>query len=274
MLSKSLYEDFFSSSFLSECRKRGMTTNDIFIFFNSFFGARNFIRNHPRPVIDYYWQLSGGPSIKQIAERFDIPLKKRKFVSVEDSNIEVAEDECLIGIQIPIGYAPECYGGIENIKKNIRRAAFVRDLRTCDIIQNENLWEECEYIQNSSYSIRHSSDEIEHHSMYKTGWAFLVDNQSVVLDLPLIAFLKNRNITLKKECVQEYMAYPSGSFSPIETLNGLMAFRAHPIKEDLVPVIMNDPVQWEGIFYDQKFCNESILKYVKSVVSTLDDILK
>lgn len=46
----------------------------------------------------------------------------------------------------------------------------------------------------------------------------------------MIPFLKNRNITLKKEQVDEYAGYRFGvNPSPKEVVNGLMAFRMHPI---------------------------------------------
>ena len=58
---------------------------------------------------------------------------------------------------------------------------------------------------------------------------------------------------------------------PTDMLNGLMAFRMHPIDEEIIPVIINDPIQWEGIFYDQDFCNNSILQYIRKEIYSLEE---
>lgn len=50
-----------------------------------------------------------------------------------------------------------------------------------------------------------------------------------------------------------------------------MTFRTHPISKNIVSIILNDPIQWEGIFYDQSFCNNSILQYVKNLVPELKE---
>ena len=84
MISNNIYEAFFSSSFLSEYRRLGVTITDFFDFVNTFLGVENFIHNHPKPVIEYYWQLKGGEGIRQIAKRFGVTLKKPKFINVGD----------------------------------------------------------------------------------------------------------------------------------------------------------------------------------------------
>ena len=275
MLSDNMYESFFSSSFLSECRLRGMTITGFFDFVNSFLGVENFIHNHPKPVIEYYWELKGGESIKQIANKFNVTLKRPKFVNIGDNDVKIESDEYPVYPPDSISYyGPECYGGINAIKGKICRAAIVADLKSLDIIQNETLWEDCELLRDESYSNRHSSEEYEYYSFFKTGWSYLVDNKNVILDSMLIPFLKNRNITLKKEQVDEYAGYRFGvNQSPKEVVNGLMAFRMHPIDKNIVPIIMNDPIQWEGIFYDQNFCNNSILEYIVTLKPSLEDVL-
>lgn len=275
MISNNIYEAFFSSSFLSEYRRLGVTITDFFDFVNTFLGVENFIHNHPKPVIEYYWQLKGGEGIRQIAKRFGVTLKKPKFINVGDYDVKLAEDEYPVYPANICYNGPECYGGINAIQGKISRAASIVDLKSFDIIQNETLWEEYELLQEEAYFIRHSSENYEYHSFFKTGWAYLVDNHNVTLDLTLISFLKNRNITLKKEQVDEYAGFRFGvNPYPIEVINGLLAFKTHPIDEKIVPIIMNDPIQWEGIFYNQDFCNDSILKYVMTLVPVLEDVFK
>lgn len=268
-----IYKAFFSSSFLSECRRQRMTITDFLGFVSTFLGVENFIHNHPKPVIEYYWRQKGGEGITQIANRFGIALKKPKFVNIGDSNVRIEEDEYPVYPANVLDYGPECYGGINAIQGNICRAASIVDLKSFDIIQNETLWEKCELLQEESYFIRHSSENYEYHSFFKTGWAYLVENHNITLDLILISFLKDRDITLKKEQVDEYAGFSSGvNPYPIEIINGLLAFKTHPIDQEIVPIIMNDPIQWEGIFYNQDFCNDSILKYVMTLVPVLEDV--
>ena len=78
---------------------------------------------------------------------------------------------------------------------------------------------------------------------------------------------------MKKEQIDEYAGFRFGVHPvPLDIVNGLMAFRTHPIDEDLIPIIMNDPIQWEGIFYDKDFCNISILHYIKKIEPRLEEI--
>lgn len=79
------YQDFFRSSFLVEYRKLGLSTNDFLSFANSLIGVENFIRNHPIPILEYYWVCNGGMNklVESIANRLGICLKKIKVVSSE-----------------------------------------------------------------------------------------------------------------------------------------------------------------------------------------------
>lgn len=248
-----------------------MITNDFFTFVNSLVGVRNFIRNHPKPVIEYYWVIDHTQIIYQIAEKFDIQLKKIRVIADKNAPNLIKDDEYPVYPEDPIFYGSECYGGIEAVQKNISKAAYLVDLKSNDIVQNETLWEKCVYLQNEFSSIRYSSDEFEYYSRFKTGWAYLSENFHVELDSLLISFLKNRDIALKKERVDSYISFPTGNLYSIDTVNGLMAFRTHPIDENLIPIIINDPIQWEGIFYDQDFCNKSILQYIKKAEPQLDE---
>ena len=87
-------------------------------------------------------------------------------------------------------------------------------------------------------------------------------------------FLKYIFLFLNNEEVDKNVVYRFGVYSsPIVVVNGLMAFRMHPIDKNIVPIIMNDPIQWEGIFYDQNFCNNSILEYIVTLKPSLEDAL-
>lgn len=273
MLPTNLYQDFFSSSFVIECRKLGMITNDIITFINSLVGIRNFIHNHPKPIIEYYWIFDQTQTMRQIADKLGIRLKRIRMLAEKDDPNVVIDEEKEYPIYPPnFFYGAECYGGIDAVRKNIGKAAYLVDLKSNDIVQNETLWEKVVLLQNESYSIRHSSDEWEYHHEFKTGWAYLVENLNIKLDLQLISFLKDRNIALKKEQVDDYAGFRFGIHPfPIDVSNGLMAFRKHSIDEDIIPLIINDPIQWEGIFYDQDFCNNSILQYIKEKVSHLEE---
>ena len=143
-------------------------------------------------------------------------------------------------------------------------------MKSNDIILNEGLWENCELVQSCSRRI--SSDEFEYYSIFKTGWAYLSENRNIELDLLLISYLKNKIIALEKEQYDEYAGFRFGrNPSAKKSANGLMTFRTHPISKNIVSIILNDPIQWEGIFYDQSFCNNSILQYVKNLVPELKE---
>lgn len=77
---------------------------------------------------------------------------------------------------------------------------------------------------------------------------------------------------MEKEQSDEYAGFRFG-VNPVskERINGLMAFRTHPIDKNIVSIILNDPIQWEGIFYNQNFCNNSILEYVRTLVPELEE---
>ena len=268
------YQDFFRSSFLVEYRKLGLSTNDFLSFANSLIGVENFIRNHPIPILEYYWVCNGGMNklVESIAYRLGICLKKIKVVSSEkdvdyaDKNVYYIFPEYLDSMFNSV----DCYGGINAVKSDIAKARFLADLKSNDIILNEGLWENCELVQSCSRRI--SSDEFEYYSIFKTGWAYLSENRNIELDLLLISYLKNKIIALEKEQYDEYAGFRFGrNPSAKKSANGLMTFRTHPISKNIVSIILNDPIQWEGIFYDQSFCNNSILQYVKNLVPELKE---
>lgn len=266
------YQDFFLSSFLIECRERGLKTSDFLSFANSLMGVDNFIRNHPIPFLEYYWECDMGKNklIESVAEKLGVNLKKIKIVCSE-KEVDNAEENICYVLPCPLRFNDShCYGGIEAVKRSITNAAIIVDLKSNDIIQNEELWEKCELID--SYTHRHSSDEFEYCHIFKTGWAYLAENPNITLDSLLISYLKNKVIDLKREQYEEYAGFRFGVHPiPKESINGLMAFRTHPIDRNIVSIILNDPIQWEGIFYDQNFCNNSILKYVKALVPNLKE---
>lgn len=269
------YKDFFLSSFLVEYRKYGLETNDFLSFANSLIGVENFIKNHPAPILEYYWECNMGrnKSIESIADKLGVCLKEIKIVfNKEDIDNPDKNVHYIFYEPTTLLDGPNCYGGIDAVKKSgIERARSLVDLKSNDIIQNEELWENCVLVE--SHSRRHSSDEFEYYSIFKTGWAYLSENRNIELDLLLISYLKDKIIDLEKEQYDEYAGFRFGT-NPTrkECANGLMTFRNHTINKNIVSIILNDPIQWEGIFYDQNFCNKSILKYVKTLVPELEEL--
>ena len=68
------------------------------------------------------------------------------------------------------------------------------------------------------------------------------------------------------------MAYNTGNIYNTKNVEAIMAFRDKDIDDQLIPTIMNDPITWEGIFYSNNFCNDSILAYIKKRYSRIEDL--
>lgn len=258
------YNDFFNTDFALNLIKSGVNTEDLIQFINSMVGVKNFIKHHPKPVINYYWEKSLGYSkfIESLAQKMSIPLKHIKRPE------EYTQEELMLCCKWD-GNGPEDYGGINVVRKKICMASHIVDLTSNDIIQNESLWEESVIIE--SHSQRHSSDEFEYYHLFKTGWAYLRENDNITLDYTLISYLKDKVIPLTMEQTEEYAGFRFGRH-PIwkDAMNGLMAFRFHALDDSIVPMIINNPLQWEGIFYDQEFCNRTILEYVDKIFPDLE----
>ena len=263
-----IYKDFFNTDFVLELRKGEINTENLIQFVNSLVGVKNFMKHHPVPVINYYWEKSLGYSkfIESLAQEMKIPLKHIKRPD------EYTQEEVMLCCKWD-GNGADDYGGIDAVRGKIGKASHIVDLTSNDIIQNESLWEECVIVE--SHSKRHSSDEFEYYHLFKTGWAYLRENYNIRLDYTLISYLKDKVIPLTKEQTEEYAGFRFGR-NPTwkDTMNGLMAFRTHNLDESIVPMIVNNPLQWEGIFYDQEFCNRTILEYVDRIFPDLECVFK
>lgn len=258
------YKDFFNTNFALDLKKAGISTEDLILFVNSLVGVKNFMKHHPIPIINYYWEKSLGYSkiIESLAQKMSIPLKHIKRPD------EYTKEEVMLCCKWD-GHGPGDYGGIKAVKKDIGRASHIVDLTSNDIIQNESLWEESVLVE--SHSQRHSSDEFEYHHLFKTGWAYLRENNNIILDYTLIFYLKDKIIPLTMEQTEDYAGFRFGR-NPIwkDTTNGLMAFRTHTLDDSVVPMIINNPLQWEGVFYDIEFCNHTILEYVNKIFPDIE----
>lgn len=73
-----------------------------------------------------------------------------------------------------------------------------------------------------------------------------------------------------KECASLSVCGHYGELYDKETINALIAFKNHPISKEIISFIINDPLTWEGIFYDENFCNHSILEYIHSIIPHLN----
>lgn len=289
------YDKFIKSSFFKELQLNQKTTEEFVNFILSLFGIENFVKNHPKPIIEYYWKKNNDNDvqIETLAEKYGVTLKpvpygipditnKRMnlYYTIPKSMENMILDEkeypsyipliCSDGKNDPYG---ECFKTIElkDISNyNLKDIELIENLSSYDIINNEVLWNK--NIQVDFRSERHSSDYIEHYTTYKTGWYYLSLNSNIKLDLLLISFFKNKTIVLEREKMQEYMAYNTGNIYNTKNVEAIMAFRDKDIDDQLIPTIMNDPITWEGIFYSDKFCNDSILAYIKKHFSRIEDL--
>lgn len=290
------YDSFIKSSFFKELQSENRTTEEFLNFVLSFIGLENFIKHHPKPIIDYYWRNNHGncPKIENLAEKYNLQLKpiswgipdytngkmnlnyiipqnmancqldSNKYPSSRpllESDYE-ADDVFLIGNKTITTF--------ENVIKSIVSAKSINQISSYEIINNEWLWERNHQVD--FHSERHSSDYIEHFTTYKTGWYYLSLNPNIKLDMLLISYLKNKTIALEREEMREYMAYNTGSTYDTKRENALMVFRNKEIDDNIIPLIINDPLTWEGIFYSENFCNESILTYIKNHFSYIEDL--
>lgn len=289
------YDKFINSSFFKELQSKQKTTEEFVNFVLSLFGIENFVKNHPKPIIEYYWKKNNDNDvqIETLAEKYGVTLKpvsygipditnKRMnlYYTIPKSMENMILDEkeypsyvpliCSDGKNDPYG---ECFKTIElkDISNyNLKDIELIENLSSYDIINNEVLWNK--NIQVDFHSERHSSDYIEHYTTYKTGWYYLSLNSNIKLDLLLISFFKNKTIVLEREKMQEYMAYNTGNIYNTKNVEAIMAFRDKDIDDQLIPTIMNDPITWEGIFYSNNFCNDSILAYIKKRYSRIEDL--
>ena len=289
------YDKFINSSFFKELQSKQKTTEEFVNFVLSLFGIENFVKNHPKPIIEYYWKKNNDNDvqIETLAEKYGVTLKpvsygipditnKRMnlYYTIPKSMENMILDEkeypsyvpliCSDGKNDPYG---ECFKTIElkDISNyNLKDIELIENLSSYDIINNEVLWNK--NFQVDFRSERHSSDYIEHYTTYKTGWYYLSLNSNIKLDLLLISFFKNKTIVLEREEMQEYMAYNTGNIYNTKEVKAIIEFRDKDIDEQLIPSIMNNPITWEGIFYSEKFCNNSILAYIKKSFSCIEDL--
>lgn len=289
------YDKFINSSFFKELQSKQKTTEEFVNFVLSLFGIENFVKNHPKPIIKYYWKKNNDNDvqIETLAEKYGVTLKpvsygipditnKRMnlYYTIPKSMENMILDEkeypsyvpliCSDGKNDPYG---ECFKTIElkDISNyNLKDIELIENLSSYDIINNEVLWNK--NIQVDFRSERHSSDYIEHYTTYKTGWYYLSLNHNIKLDTLLISYFKNKTIALEREEMREYMAYNTGSTYDIKRENAIMVFRDKEIDKNMIPLIINDPLTWEGIFYSENFCNESILAYIKNHYHLIEDL--
>ena len=289
------YDKFINSSFFKELQSKQKTTEEFVNFVLSLFGIENFVKNHPKPIIEYYWKKNNDNDvqIETLAEKYGVTLKpvsygipditnKRMnlYYTIPKSMENMILDEkeypsyvtliCSDGKNDPYG---ECFKTIElkDISNyNLKDIELIENLSSYDIINNEVLWNK--NIQVDFRSERHSSDYIEHYTTYKTGWYYLSLNHNIKLDTLLISYFKNKTIALEREEMREYMAYNTGSTYDIKRENAIMVFRDKEIDKNMIPLIINYPLTWEGIFYSENFCNESILAYIKNHYHLIEDL--
>ena len=71
------YKKFISSSFFKELQTDNRTTEEFVNFVLSFIGIDNFVKNHPKPIIEYYWKTNHGNDalIEGLAEKYGVILK-------------------------------------------------------------------------------------------------------------------------------------------------------------------------------------------------------
>ena len=289
------YNKFISSSFFKELQTDNRTTEELINFVLSFIGIDNFVKNHPKPIIEYYWKTNHGNDalIEGLAEKYGVILKPIAC-GIADINNKLTHlsyiipkwmknitlDEKEYPSSIPLKFCASKEDSYEHCFKkmelkdissyNLNKIEFIDNLTSYDIINNEILWNK--NFQVDFRSERHSSDYIEHYTTYKTGWYYLSLNSNIKLDLLLISFFKNKTIVLEREEMQEYMAYNTGNIYNTKEVKAIIEFRDKDIDEQLIPSIMNDPITWEGIFYSEKFCNNSILAYIKKSFSCIEDL--
>lgn len=249
------YSDFIQSDLFSILKEKKITTLEFVKFVNSLIGINGFVKHHPKPILDYYYSLYPY-SLTDIFSKLNIQLPQRKSISEG-----YKEDICNNTNDIK-------NIGISQIKNNLKLAAKATQLTSIEIIQNEDLWEK--FICINSYHEKHSSDDTDYFIEYKTGWGYLIENKNITLDMSLIHFFRTKNITLLKECASLSVCGHYGELYDKETINALIAFKNHPISKEIISFIINDPLTWEGIFYDENFCNHSILEYIHSIIPHLN----
>lgn len=283
------YYNFINSTLFEELQSDNLTTEDLFNFVLSLIGVENFVKNHPKPIIEYYWKdnLGNNSTIECLAEKYGVELKPISY-GIEDIENRLLHlnyilpkkmknivlDENKYPSSIPLEVFDTCEHFENNLEfkdiseYNLKDIELLKKFSSYDIINNETLL-------NKNYRVnfrseRHSSDYIEHFTTYKTGWYYLSLNPNIKLDKLLISFFKNKKIVLEREEMQVYMAYGRGNVYDTKSESAIRVFSNNEIDEQIIPFIINDPVTWEGVFYSENFCNDSILAYIKNRISDIE----
>lgn len=228
------YKSFMNSSFVEYLKKNNISTFELCSFINTLLGAENFIKNHPIPIKKYYED-----NLFYVGYDY--------FFEANNSNSS----------KFTMQFTTK------DIEKNITQIKAIDNLSTEFIIQNEYLWNL--YAFEKKWHQKFSSDDWEYYKSYKTGWAYLAENKSIILDMQLISFFKDKTVPVRYES----MGVLAGKYENPqlkEKDNCLNLFKNHKIQRDCIPCIINDPITWEGIFYNQDFCNESILAYIRNLI--------
>ena len=113
-----IYKDFFNTDFVLELRKGEINTENLIQFVNSLVGVKNFMKHHPVPVINYYWEKSLGYSkfIESLAQEMKIPLKHIKRPD------EYTQEEVMLCCKWD-GNGADDYGGIDAVRGKIGKAS-------------------------------------------------------------------------------------------------------------------------------------------------------
>lgn len=225
------YTIFMQGVFAKTLKAQGVSTYDLCKFVNSLMGAENFLRNHPIPVKKYF-------------DRHQPWVHKRE-VDIEEL--------------CSLKSTPNCT--LKDIETDVSQVIHIKNITSFDIIENEYLWNK--YIAYEHKHDRHSSDDCNYYTTSKTGWTYLAQNPNVVLDMSLILFLEKKNVPILLEEVSLGVCGNYGEAVVKESCNGLKLFKKCKISYDCISSIINDPIRWEGILYNQEFCNESILDYIR-----------
>lgn len=231
------YERFMNSPFVKYLRSHKISTFELCSFINSLIGAENFLKNHPKPIKEYYKE---NPS----------------YVRLTLSSNSNTNDDIL----------PKVFT-IKELENDIEKVKIMDNISTQFIIQNEYLWNM--YTFDERWHYKFSSDNWEYYESYKTGWTHLAQNKKVTLDMQLINFFKDKTIPIRYERMG-VLAGRYGELELKEEKNCLELFKYHIIQKACIPYIINDPISWEGIFYNQEFCNQSILDYIRYFIPIIE----
>lgn len=231
------YERFMDSSFVKYLKNNNISTFELCSFVNSLIGAENFLKNHPKPVKEYY---KDNPSYITFSPHY-------KSIDYDNTTSHTFT--------------------IKELEEDIKKVKIMDNISTQFIIQNEHLWNM--HIFDERWHHKFSSDDWEYYESYKTGWTYLAQNKNIMLDMQLIYFLKDKIVPIRYERMG-VLAGRYGDLELKEEQNCLNLFNTHKIHNSCIPNIMNDPINWENIFYNQEFCNQSILEYIRYFIPIID----